>query len=277
MGLGADEVGVVREFQDLHDGLVRSLAGEDQSAFFELLDITGIDFVAVAETHALGGMAAKELGGDGIGFDLDVASPQTHIAAQPFYLFLFGKNVDDGDGRVGFDFGAVGVLDTADVTGEFQDRHLESEAETQVGQVVLARVADGGDLAFGAARAETAGYDDAVHIAQFGGGVVVRDIRGLDPLDLDVTAQGDARVFQGVDNGGIAVAHGGVFAGDADRNTAFRLADAIAYINDQLPQNEQIGQALRREVRMFPEIAIRELVANALIHQDFNVTGAGPM
>jgi len=52
---------------------------------------------------------------------------------------------------------------------------------------------------------------------------------------------------------------------------------AIAYINDQLPQNEQIGQALRKEVRMFPEIAIRELVANALIHQDFNVTGAGPM
>ena len=52
---------------------------------------------------------------------------------------------------------------------------------------------------------------------------------------------------------------------------------AITYINDQLPQNEQIGQALREEVRMFPEIAVRELVANALIHQDFNITGAGPM
>ena len=52
---------------------------------------------------------------------------------------------------------------------------------------------------------------------------------------------------------------------------------AISYINDQLPQNEQIGQALRKEVRMYPEIAVRELVANALIHQDFNVTGAGPM
>lgn len=51
----------------------------------------------------------------------------------------------------------------------------------------------------------------------------------------------------------------------------------ISYINDQLPQNEQIGQALRKKVRMYPEIAVRELVANALIHQDFNVTGAGPM
>jgi predicted HTH transcriptional regulator len=28
---------------------------------------------------------------------------------------------------------------------------------------------------------------------------------------------------------------------------------------------------------MYPELAIRELVANALIHQDFSVTGAGPL
>lgn len=50
----------------------------------------------------------------------------------------------------------------------------------------------------------------------------------------------------------------------------------LGYINDQLPGNEEIGQALRREVRMYPEIAIRELVANALIHQDFTITGTGP-
>jgi len=53
--------------------------------------------------------------------------------------------------------------------------------------------------------------------------------------------------------------------------------EAAAYINDQLPQNEHIGEALRQEVRMYPKIAIRELAANALIHQDFNIIGAGPM
>jgi len=52
---------------------------------------------------------------------------------------------------------------------------------------------------------------------------------------------------------------------------------AVAFINSQLPQNEPIGQAFSNEVRMYPEKAVRELVANELIHQDFTVTGAGPM
>lgn len=47
----------------------------------------------------------------------------------------------------------------------------------------------------------------------------------------------------------------------------------IELINSQIPSNEVIGAALRREVKMFPEEAIRELVANALIHQDFNESG----
>ena len=52
---------------------------------------------------------------------------------------------------------------------------------------------------------------------------------------------------------------------------------AVSFINDLLPMNEEIRQALRHEVRMYPEIAIRELVANALIHQDFSISGAGPV
>ncbi len=51
----------------------------------------------------------------------------------------------------------------------------------------------------------------------------------------------------------------------------------IGFVNGLLPSNEVIGQALRKTVPMFPELAVRELVVNALIHQDFFVTGAGPM
>lgn len=51
----------------------------------------------------------------------------------------------------------------------------------------------------------------------------------------------------------------------------------MKYINDQLPSNEVIGQAFRDNVSMYPEIALRELVANAIIHQDFSEMGTGPM
>lgn len=51
----------------------------------------------------------------------------------------------------------------------------------------------------------------------------------------------------------------------------------IQYINNLLPSNEIMGQALRDSVSMYPEIAIRELVANAIIHQDFEQSGTGPM
>ncbi len=40
----------------------------------------------------------------------------------------------------------------------------------------------------------------------------------------------------------------------------------LKYINDVLPSNEIIGQALRDAVTMYPEIAIRELVGNSIIH-----------
>lgn len=62
-----------------------------------------------------------------------------------------------------------------------------------------------------------------------------------------------------------------------NKGYAVGFEGAIGFINNLLPQNEQIEQALRRTVPVFPEIAIRELVANALIHQDFLMTGTGPM
>jgi predicted HTH transcriptional regulator len=45
----------------------------------------------------------------------------------------------------------------------------------------------------------------------------------------------------------------------------------------KLPQNEIIKDAIRKEVKLVPEVVIRELLANALIHQDFEMTGASPI
>lgn len=57
------------------------------------------------------------------------------------------------------------------------------------------------------------------------------------------------------------------------RGYAVGFIGLIDWINSQLPANEEIGKALRNDARMYPKIAIRELVANALIHQDLTVKG----
>lgn len=53
--------------------------------------------------------------------------------------------------------------------------------------------------------------------------------------------------------------------------------DLIGFLGEILPPNEVIERALRKVVPMYPELAVRELVANVIIHQDFNMTGTGPM
>ena len=51
----------------------------------------------------------------------------------------------------------------------------------------------------------------------------------------------------------------------------------ITHLKRILPHSEVIEKALRREVNVYPEIALRELIANALIHQDFTIAGTGAM
>lgn len=44
-----------------------------------------------------------------------------------------------------------------------------------------------------------------------------------------------------------------------------------------MPSNEEITKTLREEKKMYPDIAIREFIANALIHQDFTMSGSSPL
>ena len=51
----------------------------------------------------------------------------------------------------------------------------------------------------------------------------------------------------------------------------------IKFIEALIPTQELIVGALREKKAAYPMLAIREVVANALIHQDFSVTGTGPV
>jgi ATP-dependent DNA helicase RecG len=61
------------------------------------------------------------------------------------------------------------------------------------------------------------------------------------------------------------------------RGYAAGFQGLVRFVMTQLPQNEVIEDALRKEVKLVPEVVIRELIANALIHQDFAMGGAAVM
>ena len=46
---------------------------------------------------------------------------------------------------------------------------------------------------------------------------------------------------------------------------------------DLVPSHEEIVRGVRRSIPMIPEIALREALANALVHQDLTTMGAGPL
>ena len=77
-----------------------------------------------------------------------------------------------------------------------------------------------------------------------------------------------------------------VFAGESKMETTLDITGEkgyavgfkglVDYVMSQLPQNEVIEGAIRKEVKLVPEVVIRELLANALIHQDMEMGGASP-
>jgi predicted HTH transcriptional regulator len=64
---------------------------------------------------------------------------------------------------------------------------------------------------------------------------------------------------------------------EGQRGYAIAFEGLLRYVCNQIPRSEVIHQTLRRTVPLYPEVALREIIANALIHQDFAVTGSRPM
>lgn len=92
------------------------------------------------------------------------------------------------------------------------------------------------------------------------------------------------RSFEGVQRKAARVV---VYSGDSKMETLSDLSGEkgyavgfrglVQYVMGRLPQNEVIEDAIRKEVKLVPEVVIRELLANALIHQDFEFTGTSPV
>jgi ATP-dependent DNA helicase RecG len=61
------------------------------------------------------------------------------------------------------------------------------------------------------------------------------------------------------------------------RGYALGVTGLIRYVQNSAQSEEQIGAAQRTGGSIYPEAAVRELMVNALVHQDLSIRGSGPI
>ncbi len=67
------------------------------------------------------------------------------------------------------------------------------------------------------------------------------------------------------------------FEQEGGKGYAVGFSGMMKFLMQRLPAKERYINGVRKVVPIYPETAIREVIANALIHQDFTVAGAGPV
>ena len=105
-------------------------------------------------------------------------------------------------------------------------------------------------------------------ITNLGAALFARDL-----VDFPTVTRKTVRVIQYQGNGRVETVREREFKG----GYAVTFEAVIDFVSTLLPRKEIIGRALREEHTRYPEIVLRELIANMLIHQDFTETGTGPM
>ena len=61
-----------------------------------------------------------------------------------------------------------------------------------------------------------------------------------------------------------------------DHGYAIGFDEILNYIQDHLPASEIIEDGFRKNIAVYPTVAIREILANAIIHQDFSIDCTHP-
>ncbi len=106
------------------------------------------------------------------------------------------------------------------------------------------------------------------HITNLGAVLFARDLRQFERLEYK-----RLRVifYEGTGRTGAKQEHNG------HRGYALGFESALTWLNEKLPSHEEIGPVRRVRIATYPPKAIRELLANALIHQDLDASGSAPM
>ena len=141
---------------------------------------------------------------------------EAHGAAHIGDFTLFRHQVDDGVAGVMIEFGTVGRFILEDRAAEFHHHQLHSQAETQVGDFILARVADGFDLAFDAAAAETTRHQNGRCGLDLIPTLVFFKFGRVDPAHFHIHTQVQAGVLEGFVDAHVGVVEFDIFTDQGD-------------------------------------------------------------
>lgn len=106
------------------------------------------------------------------------------------------------------------------------------------------------------------------YITNFGAISAARDLNKFDGL-----ARKTVRLikYEGKNKAGASKEYPG------RKGYAVGFESLILFVQSLLQDSEVIKNALRVDTSIYPDSALRELIANILIHQDFTIRGSGPM
>jgi len=155
------------------------------------------------------------------------------------------------------------LLDNADVIGliDYQSILELLDRPTSVGEVEALSWMEKERMI---EKIDGTGY----YITNFGAIIASRDINKFDGLARKATRVIKYRGLNKVDTDKEITGQKGYAIG---------FSGLIEYLKAMLPSSEVIKKALRTETCIYPDIALREIIANALVHQDFTIKGKSVM
>ena len=151
---------------------------------------------------------------------------QPHRTAHLVDVSLLGHEVDDGRRGEGRELRGVGVRRIERLAREVDHRALHAQAQAEVRNAVVPRVARRDDLALDASVAKPARHDDACHSHQR------RRVAGVElfrrhPMHVDVEPVMAPRMSQRLDDAQVGVGQLDVLAHDRDRHRGSRVLDPL--------------------------------------------------
>ena len=206
MALAGDEPRMAGQLHHLHEPPVRRRARHRKPRFDQALAEGVVHLITMTVTLIYNRFAVSL---ERLRARLHLAriSSQAHGSALALHILLLGHEVHHGKGRLGIELGRRGPGHAGRVAREHAYGSLQPQADAQVGNALLARVASRGDLALEGALAETARHEDAVHAAQHRPRVRVRQLLAVHEVHVHAASAAHPRMPERLDHRQIRVGH----------------------------------------------------------------------